>query len=398
MTSVARAAWHLPRAQHARPRAWWDWVLVGVLAALAVLEAVLRHVPPAVWPSVAVELIVIAALLWRRAHPGAVVLIAFGAVLVGDAVQWFIPAPSIELYTMAALLILPYTLVRWGSGKEIIVVGAIMLIAMARSLFVGPPVLQNIVGGIAVVAASLSLGAVFRYRATVRTERLERARSQERERLARDLHDTVAHHVSAIAISAQAGLTVADRDQEATADMLRVIESEARRTLRDMRSVVGTLRDGTADGHAPEGGRSPAPGVTDLRALADQDGRTGGNGPTVSLQVDGDLDPLPAPVATALYRIAQESITNARRHAVRATVIDVDLAVEPDGVRLSVHDDGHHGLPGPDHDPVPAGTRGFGIVGMSERATALGGTCTAGPDAVSGWTVSAWLPTRGAGR
>ncbi|MGN6127673.1 MAG: sensor histidine kinase [Humibacter sp.] len=398
MTSVARAAWHLPRAPHAPPRAWWDWVLVGVLAALAVLEAVLRQVPPAVWPSVAVELIVIATLLWRRAHPGAVVLIAFGAVLVADAVQWFIPSPSIELYTMAALLILPYTLVRWGSGKEIVVVGAIMLIAMARSLFTGPPVLQNIIGGIAVVAASLSLGAVFRYRAAVRTERLERAHSQERERLARDLHDTVAHHVSAIAISAQAGLTVADRDRQATADMLRVIESEARRTLREMRSVVGTLRDDTTGGHAPDGDLSPAPGVADLRGLADRDDPPGGNGPPVSLRVDGDLDRLPAPVVTALYRIAQESITNARRHAVRATIIDAELTVEPDGVRLRVHDDGDRARPGTAQDVVPAGARGFGIVGMAERATALGGTCAAGPDPSGGWTVSVWLPTKGAGR
>ena len=399
MSSAVRTAWDLPRAPGAPPRTWRDWTLVGVLAGLAVLEGLVRTAQggssqPALWSAVVVELAVIATLLWRRAHPGAVVLIAFGIVLAADAVRWVADIPVVEPYTMAFLLILPYTLVRWGSGREIILVGALMLIAMARALFVGPVVPENVVGGVAVVTASLTLGAVFRVRAAVRAERLERARVEERERLARDLHDTVAHHVSAIAIRAQAGLAVG-RPEDA-ADALRVIESEARRTLDEMRSVVRTLRDGGVgaedgdrsgdaqrhDGDSAVGGiRSPAPGAADLHALADS-----ADPPPVSLRVDGDLDSVPAPIVTALYRIVQESITNARTHAVGATRVEVELTVADD-IRLRVHDDGTAAS-------AAGGAHGFGIAGMAERAAMLGGTCSAGAEPTGGWTVAARLPLK----
>ena len=379
MTSAARVAWDLPRAPHAPRRTWRDGALVGTLAALALLEGALRPAAPALWPMVAVELALIATLLWRRAHPGAVVLVAFGTVLVADAIRWLADLPAVELFSMAFLLILPYTLVRWGSGREIVLVGALMLVAMARSLLVGPAPVPDVVGAVAVVAASLTLGAVFRYRAAVRVERVERARAQERERLARDLHDTVAHHVSAIAIRAQAGLATAPGDPDAASDALRVIESEARRTLDEMRAVVHALR-----GDDPAG-RTPAPVAADLRALADPAGR-----PPVSVRADGDLDGLPAPVVSVLYRIAQESITNARTHAVAATGVDVELTVADDGVRLRVHDDGAAAVAG--------GEDGFGLVGMAERAAMLGGTCFAGPDPAGGWTVSARLPPRAGAR
>ncbi len=105
------------------------------------------------------------------------------------------------------------------------------------------------------------------------------------------------------------------------------------------------------------------------------------------MQVTGDVDALPAPVASAVYRIAQESVTNARRHARNATRIDVRVDVDDARVRLTVHDDGAAGT---------AGEPGYGITGMTERAALLGGTCTVGRDPEGGWTVTADLPRAGA--
>lgn len=379
MTSVVRAAWELPRAPGAPVRAWRDWVLVGVLVALAVVEASARPELPWLWPSVIIELGLIATLLWRRTHPGLMSLIAFGVVLVADTVRWAAGVAPTDLYTMAFLLILPYALVRWGSGREIMLVGALILVSMARTLVWDDPPLTDVIGAIAVVTAAVSLGAAFRYHAASREQRVAQVRAEERARIARDLHDTVAHHVSAIAIRAQAGSAMAMGQPDAAADALRVIEAEARTALREMRSMVGVLRGDDTGAAAGDPERTPVPGIEALRALASD-----GGGPEVSLRIEGDPDALPAPIATAVYRTAQEAITNARTHAAGATRIDVDLTVSTRSVRLRVHDDGGGA----------AGTAppGFGLIGMTERAELLGGTCQAGPDAAGGWTVAAELP------
>jgi signal transduction histidine kinase len=214
-----------------------------------------------------------------------------------------------------------------------------------------------------------------RYRATARERAIEEVKSREREELARELHDTVAHHVSAIAVQAQAGRTVAASDPERAAEVLAVIEEAASRTLEEMRAMVGTLRGGA------EADLAPQQGVADLGRLAGE--RPGG------LRVDVDVDPafgrLGPAVDSAIYRIAQESVTNAVRHARRASRIRVELRDDGDLVRLSVTDDG---------DVVAIGPvgGGFGLLGMTERAELVGGRLEAGPAPGAGWRVVAVLP------
>jgi signal transduction histidine kinase len=145
-----------------------------------------------------------------------------------------------------------------------------------------------------------------------------------------------------------------------------------------MRSMVGALRDGDrAD-------LTPQRGVADIERLA----RSTGPEPRVEVELSGDLDDLRPAVDAALYRLAQEAITNALRHARHATCVSVRLRGGPDDVRLTVDDDGH-GASG-------ASAPGFGLVGMAERAKLLGGTCAAGPRAEGGWSVTAVLPRLGA--
>jgi signal transduction histidine kinase len=107
------------------------------------------------------------------------------------------------------------------------------------------------------------------------------------------------------------------------------------------------------------------------------------------VDIAGDLNDLPSPVRTAIFRIAQESVTNARRHARHARRIEVRVSTDPTTVRLRVSDDGEGG-------PRPAGPAGYGLIGMAERAGLLGGTCEAGPGPGRGWTVTAVLPRGGA--
>jgi signal transduction histidine kinase len=176
-------------------------------------------------------------------------------------------------------------------------------------------------------------------------------------------------------IRAQAGRVVATSDPEAAVDALRVIEEEGSRTLAEMRTMVGALRD------REDASLTPVNGVTDIERLA----RTIDGEPPVRVGLTGDLDELGPAVGAATYRIAQESVTNALRHARNATRIDVQVVGDQDAVRLTVRDDG-------DQVHGSSVNAGYGVVGMTERAALLGGTLDAGPGPGRGWVVDAVLP------
>lgn len=284
-----------------------------------------------------------------------------------------------EMYTVVYLLILPYSLFRWGSGREIVIGSAIILGNVGVSTLLGHLSLADSAGGFVVLIAAFALGTAFRYRATARNRELDQVKLLERERLARDLHDTVAHHVSAMAIRAQAGLATSASQPNAATDALRVIEAEASRALAEMRTMVRALR------RSLPADLAPSPGISDLEQLA---GRTRA-GPAVEVEIAGDVDDLPRSVGSAIYRLAQESVTNARRHARHATRIRVLVATDDTSVRLLVSDDGDTS------SGRPAASPGYGLIGMIERADLLGGTCEAGPNADRGWTVTAVLPRTG---
>jgi signal transduction histidine kinase len=288
-----------------------------------------------------------------------------------------------EMNTAVFLLFYPYALCRWGSGREVAIGLPVMFggvcLCMASDLASNDAGLGDVVGAFAVLFAAIAVGAAVRYRARARMRELDQVTLLERERLARDLHDTVAHHVSAIAIRAQAGLATASSQPGAATEALQVIAAEASRTLTEMRSMVRVLRrNQPAD-------RSPSRQVADLEQLASR----ARAGPAVDVQVLGDLDDLPPSVGSAIYRLAQESVTNARRHARHATRIEVRVAADDTAVRLRVSDDGETSAIRPTAAP------GYGLIGMIERAHLLGGTCEAGPAPDRGWTVSAVLPRAG---
>ena len=377
-----RSLWKEPRpARSSTTTTWLDRAPVALLVPAVIIEGALRA--EVVWRPFALVLGVALALLlaWRRVHPFGVFLTAFGAVLFVDVVALLVDVAWVGLDSYVMLLLLPYSLFRWGEGREAAIGLGIMLVAYSLSLAGGEMKnLTEAVGAAVFFLFPAVLGASVRFRANNQLRELEHIKLREREMLARELHDTVAHHVSAIAIQAQAGRAVAALRPEAAVAALAVIEKEAARTLIELRLLVGALRDHQAAELAPQAG------VADIAGLA----RSAGDKHPVELRLSGDLDDLRPSLDAAIYRLAQESITNAIRHARNASHILVRVDGDDDVVRLTVTDDGD----------LSAGrsSSGFGLVGMAERAQLLGGSFEAGPRAEGGWQVDAVLPRSGAPR
>lgn len=374
-----RALWGETSAPDSPRPGWRDWALVGVLVPAAVLEGVLRPDVPSRALSLVVGVGLIPTLLWRRTKPLLMVAIAFGTLLFTQVWMLVLGGGQPGLNMMVYMLLLPYALFRWGSKREamlglpVILVPAVLSVPLTST---GP---GDAIAGLAILFASMALGEALRFRAYARARQLEQVKLVEREQLARDLHDTVAHHVSAIAIRAQAGLAVSATDPAAAGEALRVIETEASLTLAEMRSMVRVLR--RADERA---GLAPLPLVADLHDL-----RGVGAGPAVDVEITGDVAGLAPALSTAVYRLVQESVTNARRHARHASRIEVRVAAGERSVHLRVSDDGDAVHPRSGSSP------GYGLLGMAERAGLLGGSLSAGPNPGRGWTVTAVLPRNG---
>jgi signal transduction histidine kinase len=376
VSSAVRSFWAEPPAPDPPARVWRDWVLLALIVVAAVLETIFRE--DQIWRPAGLVLCLALAvtLLWRRTHPLLVTVIAFGATNLLDAAGRVVEGePTAILYSSVFLIMLPYALGRWASGHDATMGMGLVLGAHVVSEMSAWNVADAIVG-VPFLLLPAVFGAAVRYRSSSRLSERDQIRLREREQLARELHDTVGHHVSAIAIRAQAGRTLAASQPDAAVDALEVIEEAASRTLTELRTIVGALRDGE------EADLAPQRGVGDIARLAGAP-----DGPRVEVELCGDLEDLRPIVDAAVYRIAQESITNAVRHARHASRIEVRVAGDDDSVRLTVSDDGEGG----------AGSEpGYGLAGMAERAALLGGTLEAGPSAARGWTVTAVLPREGA--
>ncbi len=381
LRDAARSLWAEPRVPDAPGRDWRDWALVSALVPVVVLEGAFRE--DLVWRvlSIAVALALLPTLLWRRTHPLRCVAAAFGLVAVVQVASLVLGADWRGLDATVFVILLVYALFRWGSGRDAVIGLAILSIPILLNAFYAQThsdemSLGEVAQGALFVLLVAAVGASVRYADNARRRGTDQVKLLEREQLARELHDTVAHHVSAIAIRAQAGRVVAPTDPVAAVEALAVIEEEASRTLAEMRTMVSALRQGE------EPDLTPQRGVAQVEDLATSPGER----PRVDVELSGDLDGLRPSVDAAIFRLAQESITNAVRHARHATRVQVAVRGEPDCVRMTVHDDGDAGP----YDPRAA--TGFGLVGMAERAKLLGGSLEAGPTRTRGWTVTAVLP------
>jgi signal transduction histidine kinase len=218
-----------------------------------------------------------------------------------------------------------------------------------------------------------------------RNDELERLRAveaqqvvaEERTRIARELHDVVAHHLTAVIIKAQAAERVRATRPEVASESVGWIAETAKEALTAMRTTVHVLRaDGDAAGLAPE------PTLGDLRSIA---ARVGEAGLDIELRLPEPLPDLEPQVELAAVRIAQEALTNAMRHAAAGRAV-VTLRCETGGVVVDIDDDGTSG------SPADRRRDGTGLVGMQERAAACGGRLSIGTSPLGGWRIRAWLP------
>ncbi len=218
-------------------------------------------------------------------------------------------------------------------------------------------------------------------------ERDQQARiavAEERNRIARELHDVLAHSVSVMVTQADGATYSLRKKPELAEQAMTTISGTGRAALAELRHLLAVLRNPDESTES----RSPQPNAAGVRELVD---RVRSLGLPVSVEVDGDLDDLPTGLGLSLYRIVQESLTNALRHAGRAASASVTVRNDGHRVDVEVVDDGHRA------EVAEASSGGHGLIGMRERATIYGGTLEAGPAEDRGWRVHAVLPLDGVG-
>ncbi len=363
-----------PRRPRDAPR--FDLVLAAIGALLAIVEGALRSDLPLAPVQIAFAIGMAATQAWRTTRPFLGLALALALANTLTVVALTRDLTDLGLFTCTLLLLHPYTLVRHGSGKEIatglgLVLATYLFSAIAGELHDA----EEAIGALVVLLLPAAIGATVRLRDQAHRRDVEHTQLRERQMLARELHDTVAHHLAAIAIQSQAARAVIAKKPEAAERALGAIESEAQRALAELRGLVGALRD-----DAPAE-LAPTAGLDAIEALVREAGEH------AHFERRGELASVAPAVELALHRIARESLHNASVHARHASRIDVTLSAEVDDVRLTVRDDG-------EGSRATRGS-GFGVVGMKERASMLGGTLEAGPLPTRGWQVEAVLPRRG---
>ncbi|MFF3015158.1 sensor histidine kinase [Streptomyces sp. NPDC057939] len=401
--------------RHPHVADWLRWVLTLVLIGLVTAEGIILARRPslphtAVW--ISGILVCLSAAPWPRIP------------LLTRA--WFAAATT---WTVTLLLIFGnHPLVVWGGGEAIallVLLSQVLLRAPARTAAVLGPLLglgctavpvrdtdpgrfTLLFSVLAVVVGAYSL--LLRLQSVQRVRELRAVRTAERLELARELHDLVAHHVTGIVVEARAA-RFTKVSAERAAEIFGRIETAGDEALGSMRRLVKVLRDddtdsgkdgakdgddaraaagdrtgGGAPGRAGGPGTAPVAGLADIRSLAERFTVTG---PPVALYIeDGLATRLPGDVAATAHRIVLEALTNIGKHAATATAVRVGLRTVPNGLEVRIADDG--GIPARLSDKARGG--GYGLVGMAERAEALGGSLTAGPAPEGGWLVTAVLP------
>jgi signal transduction histidine kinase len=322
------------------------------------------------------------ALAWRRRYPVAVLAVALGTTLGAAALGsggWYVALIIAFVNAEVAR--------RRAAAIASLVIG--YLVSFWPPWRIAEPGHASLAVGLGVGAWLITLLAVaelIRMRgqraaaaARSREDQLQRRASEERVRIARDVHDVLAHNISVINVQANTALYLMDRQPDRAREALTSIHEVSKQALAELRTVLGVLR---TDGDAAP--RSPSPGLARVGDLVSAVRNTGLD---ARLVVRGEPVQLPSDVDLAGYRIVQEALTNTSRNST-SKVAEVLVSYQPAGVAIQVDDTG----PAQQRPAADGLGPGNGITGMTERAEALGGTLSAGHRADGGFRVQAWLP------
>jgi len=372
-----------------------DWLVTLALLLDAFLEVQGGVFPGTVELAMAVQVASLLPVAFRRLAPLAAIAIS-AAVYVPYVVAFGeFDAPNSLAQLLAALLLI-YAIGRHGDPRGLVAgvaISLLMLVVMGIRGTLRSPV--DWAFAVIFLGAALGIGVAQRLQAqrslvlagaAERAQREQEALAQaavheERARIARELHDVVAHNVGLIVLQAGGARSVLATDPERARRALQHVEETGRQTLAEMRHLVGILRvDGDAD-------RQPMPRLERLPSLLDE-ARAGGL--TVKSDVEGQAVELPAGLDLAAYRIIQEALTNVGKHAAGAHV-QVRLAYETDRLRIEVTDDGGRSEAQLDRTRIAARS-GHGLIGMRERVQVYDGSLRAGPMSGGGFRVEATLP------
>ena len=394
-TPPATAAHHAWAAIERALSTTEGWVVTGIALVLAALgEIILVHGSQAEEVYIPAVMMAAPVVFVRRLPRTAAVISTLAAVtFAGDT------SASWPVASVVGLMLVVGTAAYELAGRRSFVFGLPLFTLLIGSVFVinaAAPMNGDDPGAgtfllLVLVAAAMTFGALFRSRRAAVSERdatleahaqtlREQSLIEERTRIARELHDIVAHHISSIAIQAETARFTTAGLSEQGADRFAAIGDSARAALDEMRRLLGVMRTPLA-----EADLAPQPGLDQIDQLVDE---TRGLGTEVRFTVSGTVAELPEDVELVAYRIVQEALTNARRHAPGAAV-DLALGYAPDTLTVIVRDHG----PGAD-DVIDA--NGFGLIGMRERATAVGGTVGSRNHPDGGFEVTAHIPLGGA--
>jgi signal transduction histidine kinase len=368
-----------------------DAALAGSLAILAEAEILTGQVSGPRAAAVPLALLLTLPLAVRRRFPLAVAV----AVSASFLLSW---AAGVDMYSYWASIVVglvtAYTAAahlrpRQAAPALVCLYAAIAVSALGSSGLLWGGIL---IGGAALAGFALrdrrrhvsQLAELAGQLELARDENARAAIAGERTRIARELHDVVAHSVSVMVVQAGAAEEVLGADPGKAREPLRSVQDTGRQALVELRRLLGVLR--TDDGEAA---LAPQPGLGQVGALAAQ---VQDSGVAVEVRVDGARDEIPAGVDLAAYRIVQEALTNVLKHASASHAV-VRVGYRPDAIELEVLDDGR----GPFRADDDGTGSGQGLIGMRERASLYGGAVEARPRAEGGFAVRAWLPVRSAG-
>jgi len=332
--------------------------------------------------------------LFRRSHPSAAFCASAAAVLVVNVLAPIDVAVTefVVFYCFYTVMVRGGRRMRlWAPVVSLVVLASAPLSALARSAPLTLPLI-NLLIGVTLWLTAWVLATLRRRRLRYiheledRTEVLEdelaEAGRVERQRIARELHDVVAHSLGVIAVQAGTGRRLAATQPQQAEAALATIERVSRESMVEMRRIVGMVRE--PEGSEPASPHAPAPPQPGLGRLDDLVAEVGAAGLDVEVSVVGEPVDVAAGIDLAAYRIVQESLTNARRHS-GETAAHVTLAYRNEGLDVEVLDAGDGGA-------VASAGRGLGLVGMRERALVYGGSFEAGPASAGGFRVHAFLP------
>ena len=371
--------------------------VVAVLAVFDVANASADRVPgerPADAVAYALVLAASASLVWRRRLPLAVLAV----VTVSASAFWLrghgALLPVLGLPALYAVAV--HCERRRAAWPAMVLAVVTLLVAASVSVLDEPRGFAFLTAGsvVAFLVAAIAAGVVIRNRehifvdterraAAAEADRLaeaERAVIRERNRIAREMHDVVAHGMSVVAVQAAAGQAIVHADPDRAAEVFARIEDVGRESLIELRRMLGVLRDG---GNR-EASLSPQPGIGEIATAV---ARSSASGVHTELLIEGNERPIPPGVSLAAYRIVQEALTNVRKHAGPSARATVRVSYRPDAVGVEVRDDGC----GAATTLSTSGT-GQGLVGMRERVEIYGGELVAGPRPGGGFAVRAVLP------